>query len=229
MSGASLFSGDEIKNGRYGEAGGEVYDNLKGMEEIRAVIKQSPNRVVDNLVLSQSPSAIKTALIVGPLIFGTGGGPGNTRTMQGPECARYTLKTGHGFRLGEGKSVWSYIHVADVAGLICLLVDAAANSTDGLWNEEGIYLPENGKMVSNAIRGGLTVDNDSSPLVSSPRSLRRRPTGKASSRVQTSVQSYNPRMEIRSCRMQPYYLVPMLSWRSRKQERISNGSPTMEA
>ena len=148
MSGASLFSGDEIKNGRYGQAGGKVYDNVKDIAEIRSVIKGSPSRVIDNLVLSQSPSAIRTALIVGPIIFGTGQGPGNTATIQGPECARYTLRTGHGFQLGEGKSVWSAIHVADVGQLISLLVDATAKGTDGLWNEEGIYLPENGKMVS---------------------------------------------------------------------------------
>ncbi len=152
MSGASLFSGDEIKNGRYGVAGGKIYDNVRDIENIRSVIRGSPSRVVDNLVLSQSPSAIRTALIVGPVIFGTGRGPGNTRTMQGPECARYTLKTGHGFRLGEGESVWSYIHVADIANLICLLVDAAADETSGLWNEDGIYLPENGMMVSTLLR-----------------------------------------------------------------------------
>ena len=148
MSGASLFSGDEIKNGRYGKAGGKVYDNVEDIAEIRSVIKGSPSRGVDNLVLSQSPSVIRTALIAGPIIFGTGRGPGNTGTIQGPECARYTLKTGHGFRLGEGESVWSYIHVADVGQLVSLLVDAAAKGTDGLWNEEGIYLPENGKIVS---------------------------------------------------------------------------------
>lgn len=146
-----MFSGDEMKNGRYGQAGGKVYDNVKDIEEIRSIIKGGPSRVVDNLALSQSPSAIRTALIIGPIIFGTGRGPGNTRTIQGPECARYTVKTGHGFRLGEGKSVWSYIHVADVGQLVSLLVDAPAKQTDGLWNEEGIYLPENGKMVSTRL------------------------------------------------------------------------------
>ena len=148
MSGASVFSGDEIKSGTYGEAGGRVYDDLKDIQEIQAVIKASPARVVDNLVLSQRASTIKTALIVGPVIFGTGRGPGNTRTIQGPECAKYTLKHGRGFRLGSGKSVWSNVHVADVAKMICLLVDAAVKNKDGLWNGDGVYLPENGQMVS---------------------------------------------------------------------------------
>ncbi|OQU95850.1 hypothetical protein CLAIMM_02015 [Cladophialophora immunda] len=147
MSGASLFSAEEIKSDTYGEAAGKFYDNLKDADEIRSIISSSPSRVVDNLVLAQQPSSIKTALVVGPLIYGRGRGPGNTRSIQGPESAKYTLQQGQGFRLSAGKSVWSNVHVRDVGSLICLLVSAATAKKEGIWNQDGIYLPENGHMA----------------------------------------------------------------------------------
>jgi len=148
ISGSSLFSTPEIKEARYGAAGGKFYDDLKDAEEIRAIIKSTPTRIVDNLVISQSPSSIKTALIVGPLIYGTGRGPGNTRSIQAPEIARVTLQEKQGFRVGQGLSAWSNIHIRDLSLLIVKLVEAAATGREGLWNEEGLYLPENGYMVS---------------------------------------------------------------------------------
>ena len=228
MSGASLFSGDEIKNGRYGESGRKVYDNAKDIEEIQSVIKGSPGRVVDNLVLSQSPSAVRTALIVGPIIYGPGRGPGNTRTMQGPECAKYTLKSGHGFRLGGGKSVWSYIHVADVGSLVCLLVDAASKGTEGLWNDEGIYLPENGQIVSCRSEIESCANHHSSRLETSLHSLQKRHIDRAISKTPMQTQSLTPRTLIKSCRTPQFCLVPMPNWQSQRPEKISSGSRRKE-
>lgn len=80
--------------------------------------------------------------------YGTGRGPVNTRSVQAPDIARATLKLKEGFRLGDGKNSWSNLHVQDLSDLIALLVDAAANSQiDGLWNRDGLYIPENGSLV----------------------------------------------------------------------------------
>lgn len=104
--------------------------------------------MVENLVISQAPSSLKTALIVGPLIYGVGRGPVNQRSVQAPEIAKATLKLGHGFRLNEGKNAWSNIHVHDLASFVLLLVKAAKNGKDGCWNENGVFNIENGELVS---------------------------------------------------------------------------------
>ena len=60
-----------------------------------------------------------------------------------------TLELGEGFRLGEGRNVWSNIHIHDLSELIAALVDAAAKgkTAEGLWRKDAIYFPENGEMV----------------------------------------------------------------------------------
>jgi nucleoside-diphosphate-sugar epimerase len=121
-----------------------------------AAIRNNPKRIVENLVISQAPSSIKTALIVGPLIYGVGRGLIKQRSIQAPEIARATLELGHGFKLNDGKNIWSNIHVHDLASLVSLLVEAAKDDKDGFWNEDGIYNVENGELVS--FRIGIVDD-----------------------------------------------------------------------
>ena len=170
-----MFSGPDIKNGRYGEAGSRVYDDLQDIDEIRSIIAGNPKRVVDNLVLAQSPLKIKTALIVGPLIYGVGRGPLNSRSIQAPEIARITLQQRQGFRLGAGLSCWSNIHIHDLGSLFVALLDAAVDSKSGLWNEDGIYLPENGKMVYSHLLYRLNSNVNTRSYISSSRLLANSP------------------------------------------------------
>ena len=151
ISGATLLAVKEITDGRFGFESDKVYDDVKDIREVQSMIENNPKRPVDLLLASQDPSKVKTAFLVGPQIYGTGRGPSNTRSVQAPEYARATLKLNQGFRLGEGENSWSTIHVQDLSDLIALLVDAAANSKKGLWNKDGIYFPENGKMVGSII------------------------------------------------------------------------------
>lgn len=146
-----MFSGPDINEGRYGQPCSKVYDDLKDAIEIRSIIAGNSKRVVDNLVLAQAPSKIKTALVAGPLIYGVGRGPVNSRSIQAPEIARITLQERQGFRLGAGLSCWSNIHIHDLSSLFLTLLDAAVDGRPGLWNEGGIYLPENGRMVRSYI------------------------------------------------------------------------------
>jgi nucleoside-diphosphate-sugar epimerase len=90
---------------------------------------------------------VKTALVVGPLIYGVGRGPVNQRSVQAPEIAKATLTLGHGFKLNEGKNIWSNIHVHDLANLVSLLVEAAQDGKEGIWNSDGIFNVENGELV----------------------------------------------------------------------------------
>lgn len=147
MSGATLLAA-EIAQSRFGFKAARTFDDLNDIQDVMSIIRSNPKRAVDNLVISQDSSKVKTALIVGPLIYGVGRGPVNTRSVQAPEIARVTLEQKEGFRLAEGENSWSNVHVHDLSGLIVALVDAAVNNRPGLWNENGIYFPENGNMVS---------------------------------------------------------------------------------
>lgn len=147
-----MFSSPEIKANKYGEASEKVYNDVDDIKEILEVIKSSPVRVVDNLVLSQDSSKIKTALMVGPMIYGTGHGAINKRTIQCPELTKYALQNGQLYMIGKGESVWSNVHIHDLGKLFALLLQAAVEKRDGMWNENGVFLPENGSMVSTIIR-----------------------------------------------------------------------------
>ncbi|KAJ9630024.1 hypothetical protein H2204_008828 [Knufia peltigerae] len=132
--------------GRYGESPVEVYDDVEDSQKVLSLIRNSPSRLVDNLIMAQDPSVARTALIVAPLIYGQGAGPVNQRSIQVPEIARATLKYGQGFRLLRGLNQWSHIHIRDLGDLFLRLAQAAVKSQPGLWNGEGIYLPGSGAM-----------------------------------------------------------------------------------
>lgn len=83
-----------------------------------------------------------------PLIYGQGKGPVNQRSIQVPDLARGTLRQKHGIQVGRGLSCWSNVHISDLAQLIVKLVVEAQREFDPvLWNGNGIYFAENGKMV----------------------------------------------------------------------------------
>lgn len=152
-----MYAADEISSGRFGYATDDQYDDLKDQDKILSMIRENPKRVVENLVISQSPLSVRTALIVGPLIYGVGRGPVNKRSVQAPEIAKVTLKLGHGFKLNEGRNIWSNIHVHDLASLVSLLVGAAKEGKTGFWNENGVFNVENGELVSGHRLGTVNV------------------------------------------------------------------------
>ena len=152
ISGASLLSGPEIATGSYGQPRAQNHNDLQGISEIRNIISSSPKRAVDNLLLSISSKkpSVRTAIVYGPLIYGLGRGPVNQRSIQVPDLAQATLQLGHGVQVGSGLSCWSNIHISDLSQMIIRLVQEAVVHQGGnplLWNENGIYFAENGKMV----------------------------------------------------------------------------------
>lgn len=148
ISGATCFAAEEIASGKFGYATDNIYDDVKDQGSILSTLRNNPKRIVENTVLSQSSSLVKTALVIGPLIYGPGKGPINQRSIQAPDIVKSILKLGQGFKLNEGKNIWSNIHVQDLASLVAALVHAAKEGRDGIWNDDGVYNVENGEMVS---------------------------------------------------------------------------------
>ena len=94
---------------------------------------------------------VHTALLVGPMIYGSGKGALNKRSMQAPDIARSILQDGQGFRFNAGLNRWSTIHIGDLGEVVNRLVEAASTEksiSSDLWNDRGIYLPATGIAVS---------------------------------------------------------------------------------
>ncbi|KAF2846165.1 NAD(P)-binding protein [Plenodomus tracheiphilus IPT5] len=157
ISGATCYAASEISSGHFGYPSSEVYDDVKDKSAILTLLRDNPKRVVENTVLAQKSEEVKTALVIGPLIYGVGRGPVNQRSIQAPEIAKATIGLGHGIAINEGKNVWSNIHVSDLASLIHKLVDAAIEGKEGVWGEQGVYNVEGGELAF-ATLGQLIAD-----------------------------------------------------------------------
>lgn len=153
IGGASLLAAPELadKSRVPGTGSDLTHDDLEGIEEIRSLIRQYPDRVVDNYMLSvaQSTPHVKTAVVPPPIIYGEGRGPGNRRSVQAPELAKVTLQRRKGLQVGPGLSRWGNVHVRDLSRLFLCLVEKAVegDEDDRVWGSNGIYLTGAGEMV----------------------------------------------------------------------------------
>ena len=82
-------------------------------------------------------------------VSGNGRGPLNQRGRQVYELAKLILTGNYIPIIGPGKARWNHIHVADLADVYVLLVEAAvAGNTDAeLWGAKGYTFTERGEHV----------------------------------------------------------------------------------
>ena len=151
ISGASFLAGAEVKAKTFGQPGGRIYNDFDGIQEIHNILDASPQRAVDHLLrgMHSTNPRVRTAMVYGPLIYGKGRGPVNQRSIQIPDLAKATLQHGHGLFLGRGLNTWNTIHISDLTALfVRLVVESSRASNPELWNENGVFFAESGKMVS---------------------------------------------------------------------------------
>ncbi|PLB53292.1 NAD(P)-binding protein [Aspergillus steynii IBT 23096] len=145
-----------------------------GVSEVQDIITTSPKRVVDHILrdLNFSQPNIRTATVYGPLIYGQGRGPVNKRSIQLPDLAKATLNYGHGVHVGRGLNAWSNIHITDLTRLIVALVlEASRPSNPQLWNANGVFFAESGRMSFGDISKRISVFAHSKGLIRSPESV----------------------------------------------------------
>ncbi|KAF6818061.1 nad dependent epimerase dehydratase family protein [Colletotrichum plurivorum] len=175
ISGASALAAGELADESYvpGSASDLIFNDLAGISELHSFIRRYPSRAVDNYVLDVAAGEAKanTALVLPPIIYGKGTGPGNKRSVQIPSLASVTLRRGRGLQVGEGLSRWGNVHVKDVARLFVRLVEKAVegNGEKHAWNDNGVYLAGVGELsfgeisklvVSAALEKGLISSGD---------------------------------------------------------------------
>ncbi|KZZ94356.1 NAD(P)-binding domain protein [Moelleriella libera RCEF 2490] len=153
VSGASALAAAEVASPSFvpGSPSSLIFNDDDGVAEIRAHIRKHPKRAVDNYILdvASDESAIKTALVFPPIIYGKGEGPVNQRSIQIPSLARTTIQLGHGVTVGKGESRWGNIHIGDVGRIFAALAENAAKGLPGdeTWGRSGIYLAGVGELT----------------------------------------------------------------------------------
>ncbi|KAL1640209.1 hypothetical protein SLS58_007160 [Diplodia intermedia] len=164
ITGATLLASDDIASQTFGEPPSSPSSSTTTHTDldssaIWAQAAKHPRRTVDNYMReiaesSSSPSsgAIQTALLVGPIIYGAGRGPGNRRSVQIPELARTAVRRGRAWRVGRGLAGWDHVHVRDLSDIAVRLVERAVRgggrAEGGVWGRDGVYFAGVGRRVS---------------------------------------------------------------------------------
>lgn len=147
-SGTGILTYNDVKAGKFGVESAKIYDDWENIHEVTSLPDEAWHRVVDKTVLAASKSSAntKTAIVCPPTIYGPGRGPGNTFSDQWYKMTKAFMQKGYAFQIGEGRNVWTQIHVHDLSNLYLALVEAAVTeSAVATWNDEGYYFAENGE------------------------------------------------------------------------------------
>ncbi|KAL6401276.1 hypothetical protein AUP68_15144 [Ilyonectria robusta] len=126
LSGSDLVCASDISAGTHGEERDEIFDDWDGLDKVLTPTENAPHQQVELTIVEAGKKGAKTAIVCPTAIFGPGRGPGNTRSIQVPELASHILQRGSAFSVGEGKNIWSTLHIHDVSNLFLLLVEAGA-------------------------------------------------------------------------------------------------------
>ncbi|KAF2680693.1 NAD dependent epimerase/dehydratase family protein [Lentithecium fluviatile CBS 122367] len=151
-SGTGIVASVDHERKTFGVLAEKKYDDWEGIGEMTSLPDSYAHRNVDKVVLAaaeKNPGKIFTAVVCPPTIYGPGRGPDKQRSIQVPDMTKATLKRGKGFQVGEGKNIWTEVHVQDLSEVFLALVTAALQPDGGkaTWNDQGYYFAENGEFV----------------------------------------------------------------------------------
>ncbi|KAI9171784.1 Ribosome-associated molecular chaperone SSB1 [Paramyrothecium foliicola] len=149
-SGTSILTWYDVENKRYGREplAEQKYHDIDDIDRILSLPDQADHRVVDKIVQASNSDAVKIAIVAPPTIYGTGSGPGNTRSIQVPNMVKGTLEKGFAPIVGIGKTEWDNVHIDDLSDLFVNLVDATQDSSKRenteIFGLHAYYFTENG-------------------------------------------------------------------------------------
>ncbi|KKZ65948.1 hypothetical protein EMCG_08291 [[Emmonsia] crescens] len=171
-SGTGILTFEDLGNSTYGDLRPKEYNDWDGIGDVTSLPDEAFHRDVDKIVLGVGVVAadrVKTAIVCPPTIYGPGRGPGNTRSAQIYNLAKYVLKRKKGLQVGKGENIWHEIHVHDLSDLFLLLGEAAAaGGGKASWGKEGYYFVENGSFVWGDVEKAVAKIAFEKGLISSP-------------------------------------------------------------
>lgn len=120
----------------------DLYAYLKKREAQSAY----PQRTTDvTVVETGKEEGIRTYIIVAPTVYGVGSGIGKTYSGQIPKIIQVAIEDGYVSLLGDGKGVWNYVHVLDLAKLYELLLGSVLKGEVLPYGERGFYFCGSGQ------------------------------------------------------------------------------------
>ncbi len=119
-------------------------------EEIDALPDSAPHRLVDLAIVKAGKKlgkAAKMAIMIPPLIYGVSGRE-KRLSIQLPTIVRYSIKHGYAGHVGKGLSVWSQVHVTDLARAYVLLLHWLEGDESNGVAQNPYFFCENGEELS---------------------------------------------------------------------------------
>lgn len=92
----------------------DIYVYMKKREENEPYMQRTTDLTV---VETGEEKGVPTTIIMCPTIYGLGTGKFNRLTIQYPPQMKTALKEGSAEYVGDGKGVWDFVHILDLAGL----------------------------------------------------------------------------------------------------------------
>jgi nucleoside-diphosphate-sugar epimerase len=122
------------------------------MTDLNAINPKAPHRLVELEVL-QAPSCglLDVAIVCPPMIYGVSDGPYPRHSKQVPLMIRNGIESKRAMYVGNGKNMWSNVHIADLADFYMILFDTLLKvdlaTREKLVNKFGYYFCENGELT----------------------------------------------------------------------------------
>jgi nucleoside-diphosphate-sugar epimerase len=121
-------------------------ENIYAYEKAREARQAYPQQTSDIVTVETGLEVgVQTHIIMSPTIYGVGTGLFNKLSIQIPSLIRLALKDGQVPVIGEGKGVWDYVHIADLADLYDLLVRKIIAGEHIPSGERGIFFSATGR------------------------------------------------------------------------------------
>jgi len=121
-------------------------DDIHAYEKSREALEPYKQRTADVLAVETGLQVgVQTHIIMSPLIYGVGTGLFNKLSIQVPTLMRASIKYGEVNVVGEGKGVWDYVHVSDLANLYVLLVEKIIAGKELPTGKKGILFSATGR------------------------------------------------------------------------------------
>lgn len=143
-SGASLL-GDQSAGEHLS---GKIFFDDKPAD-IDALPDTAPHRMVDLAIIKARQrlgEAAKLAIMIPPVIYGVSSA--GRLSIQLPTMVRYSIKHGYAGHVGKGLSVWSQVHIKDLARAYVLLLHWLEGSDSSDIYENPYFFCENGSELS---------------------------------------------------------------------------------
>lgn len=124
------------------------HDDTPG--DIDGLPDSAPHRLIDLAIVKARErlgTKAKLAIMIPPLIYGVSTWE-NRLSIQLPTMARYSIKHGYAGHVGKGRSIWSQVHVADLArAYVVLLHWLEGDNCDDIYSNPYFFC-ENGHELS---------------------------------------------------------------------------------